>query len=67
MGAAGDQSFTLVSSATFTAAGQLAVTFETRADGDFTVVQGNIGGNADADFTIEIAGHHNLTNANLGL
>ncbi|XIA62897.1 M10 family metallopeptidase C-terminal domain-containing protein [Bradyrhizobium sp. TZ2] len=56
----------LVSGA-FTAAGQLAVTYETRADGDFTVVQGNIDGNADADFTLEIAGHQNLTNANLGL
>jgi Ca2+-binding RTX toxin-like protein len=67
LGAAGDQSFTLVSAATFTAAGQLAVTYETRADGDFTVVQGNTGGNTDADFTIEIEGHHNMTNANLGL
>ena len=66
LGAAGDQGFTLVSGA-FTAVGQLAVTFETRADGDFTVVQGNTGGNNDADFTIEIAGHQNLTNANLGL
>ncbi|KRR18482.1 peroxidase family protein [Bradyrhizobium retamae] len=66
LGTAGDQSFSLVSGA-FTAAGQLAVTFETRADGDFTVVQGNIDGNADADFSIEIAGHQNLTNANLGL
>jgi Ca2+-binding RTX toxin-like protein len=66
LGTAGDQSFALVSGA-FTAAGQLAVTFETRADGDFTVVQGNIDGNADADFTLEIAGHHNLTNTNLGL
>ncbi|KZD21169.1 peroxidase family protein [Tardiphaga robiniae] len=66
VGSAGDQSFTLVSGATFTAAGQLAVTFESRADGDFTVVQGNIDGNADADFKIEISGQ-NLTNANLGL
>ena len=65
IGAAGDQSFTLVTGAP-TAAGQLGVTFETRADGDFTVVQGNIDGNADADFTIEIAGHQNLT-ANVGL
>ena len=47
--------------------GNSAVTYETRADGDFTVVQGNIDGNADADFTIEIAGHQNLTNANVGL
>jgi hypothetical protein len=31
------------------------------------VVQGNIEGNADADFKIEISGHQNLTNANLGL
>ena len=66
LGSAGDQSFSLVSGA-FTAAGQLAVTLETRADGDFTVVQGNIDGDAAADFTVEIAGHHNLTNANLGL
>ncbi len=66
LGAAGNQSFALVSGA-FTAAGQLAVTFETRADGDFTVVQGNIDGNADADFAIEIAGHQNLTSSNVGL
>ena len=66
VGAANDQSFSLVTGA-FTAAGQLAVTFETRADGEFTVIQGNIDGNADADFTVEIAGHQNLTNANLGL
>ena len=65
-GTAGDQSFTLVNGAP-TAAGQLGVTFETRADGDFTVVQGNIDGNADAEFTIEIAGHQNLTNTNVGL
>ena len=47
--------------------GNSRVTFETRADGDFTVIQGNIDGNADAEFTIEIAGHQNLTNTNVGL
>ena len=36
-------------------------------DGDYTIVQGNIDGNADADFKIEIAGHHNLTASNVGL
>jgi hypothetical protein len=66
LGAAGDQSFSLVSGA-FTAAGQLAVTYESRADGDFTVVQGNIDGDADAEFAIEISGHQNLNNSNLGL
>lgn len=65
-GTAGDQSFTLVNGAP-TAAGQLGVTLETRADGDFTVIQGNIDGNADAEFTIEIAGHHNLNSTNAGL
>jgi hypothetical protein len=65
VGAANDQSFALVTGAP-TAAGQLAVTLETRADGNFTVIEGNIDG-GDADFTIEIAGHHNLTSANLGL
>jgi Ca2+-binding RTX toxin-like protein len=60
---AGDQGFTLVTGA-FTAAGQLAVTF----NGDVTVIQGNVDGDADADFTIEIAGNHSLTpGGNLGL
>ena len=56
----GNQNFTLVSDAAFTAAGQLAVTFETRDGQEFTVVQGNVDGNAAADFKIEIAGHQNL-------
>jgi Ca2+-binding RTX toxin-like protein len=65
-GTAGDQSFTLVNGAP-TAAGQLGVTLETRVDGDFTVIHGNIDGNTDAEFTIEIAGHHNLNGTNVGL
>ena len=67
VGTAGNQAFTLVIGRGFTAAGQLAVSFESRADGDFTVVQGNVDGNTDADFKIEIAGHHNLTNTNVDL
>ena len=66
-GAAGNQSFTLVTGAPSPPPGSSAVTLETRADGDFTVVQGNIDGNADAEFTIEIAGHQNLNNTNVGL
>uniref|UniRef100_Q07SX1 Heme peroxidase n=1 Tax=Rhodopseudomonas palustris (strain BisA53) TaxID=316055 RepID=Q07SX1_RHOP5 len=62
----GDQSFVLINGA-FNAAGQLAVSFESREDGDFTIVQGNIDGNAEGDFKIEIAGHHNLTASNVGL
>jgi Ca2+-binding RTX toxin-like protein len=65
-GSVGHQSFTLVNGTEATA-GQLAVSFESRADGDFTVVQGNVDGSADSEFRIEISGHHDLTNANLGL
>ena len=38
--AAGNQAFTLVTGASFTGAGQLTVTQETRADGDYTLVKG---------------------------
>ena len=62
---AGNQAFTIVSGAALTAAGQLAVSFESRADGDFTVVEGNIDGNTGADFKIEIQGHHVLNNTNV--
>ena len=62
-GMAGDQAFALVTGP-FTAAGQVAVTF----DGDVTVITGNVDGDAAADFTIEIAGNHSLTaGGNLGL
>ena len=66
-GTAADQAFTLVSGAAQTAAGQLAVRHETRADGEFTVLQGNVDGDEAAEFTIEIEGHHTLTNANVNL
>jgi Ca2+-binding RTX toxin-like protein len=65
LGTSGDQAFTLIGGASFTAVGQLAVTFESREDGDFTVVQGNIDANTDADFKIEISGHQNVTAANV--
>ncbi|HEY2875736.1 MAG TPA: peroxidase family protein [Reyranella sp.] len=65
IGTTGNQAFTLVTGASLTGAGQLAVSFESRADGDFTIVQGNVDGNAGADFTIEIAGHQDLNNSNV--
>ena len=36
---AGNRAFTIVTGAALTAAGQLAVSFRSRADGDFTVVR----------------------------
>ena len=65
IGTTGNQAFTLVTGASLTEAGQLAISFESRADGDFTIVQGNVDGNAGADFTIEIAGHQDLNNSNV--
>ncbi|MBY0381690.1 MAG: calcium-binding protein [Xanthobacteraceae bacterium] len=67
IGAAADQTFTLVTGASFTAAGQLAVSYESRADGDFTIVEGNIDSNTGADFKIEVSGHQTMTNANVTL
>jgi Ca2+-binding RTX toxin-like protein len=59
--AAGNQSFVLFAGGNFTAAGQLAVTYETRADGDHTILSGNTDGDADAEFELDVAGHHNFT------
>ena len=56
-GVAGDQSFTLVTGALHRG-GRSARGYVRRA-GNVTVVQGNIDGNADADFTFEIAGNQN--------
>lgn len=65
-GLAGLQSFTLVSGQA-TAPGQLAVTHESREDGDFTVIQGNTGGGTEPEFRIELAGHRTLTNSDFNL
>ncbi|GAU86882.1 peroxidase family protein [Bosea sp. BIWAKO-01] len=64
---AGNQSFTLTSGPAFTATAQLVVAHETRADGDYTVVKGNVDGDADADFQINLKGNHTLTGGNFSL
>jgi len=65
-GLAGKQSFTLVSDG-FTGAGELMVTL-TQMDGeDVTLVQGDVSGGAEADFTIKIKGSHDLTASDFGL
>jgi Ca2+-binding RTX toxin-like protein len=66
-GAAGDQGFTLVTNASFSATGQLAVTFGSSDQGDFTLVQGNTDADLDAEFTFRIEGHHNLNAQNVTL
>jgi Ca2+-binding RTX toxin-like protein len=58
--AEGDGAFTLVSDA-FTGPGQLLVSHESREDGDYTVVEGNVSGDGGQEFKINIKGHHNLT------
>jgi Ca2+-binding RTX toxin-like protein len=60
-GSDGNQSFTIVSGAAFTASAQLLVSYETRADGEYTVVSGNTGGNLEADFQINLKGVHTLS------
>jgi Ca2+-binding RTX toxin-like protein len=67
-GAAGNQAFTLLASGQdFSTAAQLSVTYETRADGDYTVVAGNVGGTPDAEFQINLKGSHALTGASFTL
>jgi Ca2+-binding RTX toxin-like protein len=66
-GSAGNQAFALVTGSALTGPGQLIVTHETRADGDYTVVHGSVDGDADAEFRINIAGTHNLTSTDFNL
>ena len=35
--------------------------FETRTDGEYTVIEGNTSGNSTEEFKISIKGHHDLT------
>jgi Ca2+-binding RTX toxin-like protein len=63
---AGDTSFTLVSGA-LTGVGQLLVSHEMREDGEYTVIHGNLAGATDAEFSLSIRGHHDLTASNLTL
>ncbi len=63
---AGDTSFTLVSGA-LTGVGQLLVSHEMREDGEYTVIHGNLAGGTDAEFSLSIRGHHDLTASNLTL
>lgn len=56
----GKQAFTLTGG-TLTAAGQVAVSHETRDGAEVTLVRANMDGDADADFELTIVGRHNLT------
>ena len=66
LGAGGDQSFTITSGA-FTGAGQLLITQEDRDGSTYTYVQGDVDGDTNADFTIEIRGAHDLMNSDFNL
>jgi hypothetical protein len=60
MAGAGNQSFTLVTGSAFTGAGQVMVTHESRADGDYTVVSGNTDSDATSEFSVSVKGNHDL-------
>lgn len=66
-GLTGNQTFTLASGGALTAVGQLAASFEVRDGTEVTVLRGNVSGDDNAEFEIEIEGHHDLTNQNLAL
>ncbi|WP_426216137.1 peroxidase family protein [Methylobacterium sp. NFXW15] len=66
-GVAGDQAFTLATGAAFTGVGQLLITQEHRADGDYTVVAGNTAGDATPEFKFSIKGAPAATAADFTL
>jgi Ca2+-binding RTX toxin-like protein len=66
-GVAGNQAFTLATGAAFTGVGELLVTQEHRADGDYTVVEGNTGGDAAPEFKFSIKGAPAATAADFAL
>jgi Ca2+-binding RTX toxin-like protein len=66
-GVAGNQAFTLMPGADFTASAQLVVVYETRADGDYTIVKGNVDAATDDEFRIELKGSHTLNSGNFNL
>lgn len=66
-GVAGNQNFTLVNGPAFDAAAQLMVSYEEREGVAYTVVSGNVGGDAAEEFRIELKGSHNLTANNFVL
>ncbi|MEO9337692.1 peroxidase family protein [Mesorhizobium sp. SB112] len=66
-GASGNQSFTLVNGPAFSGPAQVAISFETREDGDYTVVSGNTTGADAAEFRISIKGTHDLQQSDFNL
>jgi Ca2+-binding RTX toxin-like protein len=66
-GMAGNQAFTLVSGQSATAPAQIVVTYETRDDGDYTVISGNIGNGNDPEFRLELTGNRVLTASDFNL
>ena len=65
-GSAGNQNFVLANGPS-ASVGQLLVTHENRADGDYTVVAGNTGGDGQPEFKISIKGTHTLTETDFAL
>ncbi len=66
-GVAGNDAFTLESGQSTTAPGQIVVTHETREDGEYTVISGDIAGTNAPEFRISIAGNHALTGTDFNL
>ncbi|MGL5008528.1 MAG: M10 family metallopeptidase C-terminal domain-containing protein, partial [Paracoccaceae bacterium] len=65
-GTSGDGTFALVSGG-FTAPGQIQIIHEVRDGQDQTIISGNTGGNADAEFKLTLKGHHELNTSDFNL
>jgi hypothetical protein len=60
-GATGNNGFTLENDQSTTAPSQLAITYETREEGEYTAASDNTSGNNAPEFQLNLAGDHSLT------
>jgi len=65
--ASGNQAFTLVNGGLTGALGELSVDYQTIDGSEMTIVQGNVDGDSDAEFSLTINGHHELTSTDFNL
>jgi Ca2+-binding RTX toxin-like protein len=66
-GLSGHQAFTMSTTGSLGAVGELLVSHEVRADGDYTIVEGNVSGDSGADFKISLKGMHTLSDTDFNL
>ncbi|MGO4916443.1 peroxidase family protein [Pseudogemmobacter sp. W21_MBD1_M6] len=63
----GQQTFMMSTTGSLGAVGELLVSHETREDGEYTVIEGNAGGDSSAEFKLSLKGTHTLSDTDFTL